>query len=160
MLPAEADFLATSVRLAPPQTMPQKPIPDPEDSNSLAIIDGALCRVNRKGRAVTRHEPIGSAVVQFLATSDGRLIVREYSFGFLQGFSNLYCLDRVLRLIWFAELPSETDLYAGAVTEEAGVFVCTSAAGVACRLDPATGNILSSAPAAHPIAAVEVESSG
>jgi len=139
--------------------MPQKPIPDPEDSNSLAIIDGALCRVNRKGRAVTRHEPIGSAVVQFLATSDGRLIVREYSFGFLQGFSNLYCLDSALRLIWFAELPSETDLYAGAVTEEAGVFVCTSAAAVACRLDPATGNILSSTPATRPAVAMGAPSS-
>jgi len=54
------------VRQAPPPTMPQKPIPDPEDSNSLAIIDGALCRMNRKGRAVVRHAPIGTAVVQFL----------------------------------------------------------------------------------------------
>jgi hypothetical protein len=140
--------------------MPQKPISDPEDPNSLAIIDGALCRMNRKGRAVTRHEPIGTAVVQFLATNEGRLIVREHAFGFLQGFSNLYCLDRALRLIWFAELPSETDLYAGAVAEETGALVCTSAANVVCRLDPGTGNILSSAPAAHPIAAVEVESSG
>jgi hypothetical protein len=138
--------------------MPQKPIPDPEDSNSLAIIDGALCRMNRKGRAVTRHEPIGTAVVQFLATSEGRLIVRELAFGFLQGFSNLYCLDCTLRLIWFAEVPSETDLYAEAVTEEAGTLVCTSAAGVACRLDPATGRILASAPAARPMAAVEAQS--
>ena len=146
--------------MAPPQTMPKKPIPDPEDSKSLAIIDGALCRMNRKGGAVSRHEPIGSAVVQFLATSEGRLVVREHAFGFLQGFSNLYCLDRALRLIWFAELPSETDLYAGAVTEEAGLLVCVSVAGVACRLDPGTGNILSSAPAARSVAAVEVESSG
>jgi len=59
--------------------MPQKPIPDPEDPNSLAIIDGALCRMNRKGRAVTRHEPIGTAVVQFLASSEGRLVVREHA---------------------------------------------------------------------------------
>jgi len=140
--------------------MPQKPIPDPEDSNSLAIIDGALCRMNRKGRAVTRHEPIGTAVVQFLATSEGRLIVREHAFGFLQGFSNLYCLDCTLRLIWFAELPSETDLYAEAVVEEAGTLVCTSAAGVACRLDPATGNILASTPVARSEVAVEAESSG
>ncbi len=139
--------------------MPQKPIPDPEDSNSLAIIDGALCRMNRKGRAVTRHEPVGTAVVQFLATSDGRLIVREQAFGFLQGFSNLYCLDSALRLIWFAELPSETDLYAGAVVEEAGTLVCASAAGVSCRLDPASGKILSSVPAARPMATVEAESS-
>ena len=139
--------------------MPQKPIPDPEDPNSLAIIDGALCRMNRKGRAVTRHEPIGSAVVQFLATSEGRLVVREHAFGFLQGFSNLYCLDSALRLIWFAELPSETDLYAGAVTEEAGVFVCISVAGVACRLDPGTGKILSSAPVARSMAIVEAHSS-
>ena len=128
--------------------MPQKPIPDPEDSNSLAIIEGALCRMNRKGRAVVRHAPIGTAVVQFLAASEGRLIVREHTFGFLPGFSNLYCLDSALRLIWFAELPSGTDLYAGPVTEEAGVLACTSAAGVACRLDPANGEILASAPAA------------
>ena len=145
--------------MAPLQTMPQKPIPDPEDPNSLAIIDGALCRVNRKGRAVTRHEPIGSAVVQFLAASDGRLIVREHAFGFLQGFSNLYCLDGALRLIWFAELPSETDFYAGAVTEEAGLFVCVSAAGVACRLDPATGEILSSVPTTRPAIAMGAPSS-
>jgi len=135
--------------------MPQKPIPDPEDSNSLAIIDGALCRMNRKGRAVTRHEPVGTAVVQFLATSDGRLMVREHTFGFLQGFSNLYCLDGALRLIWFADLPAETDLYAGPVTEGSGVLVCTSAAGLACRLDPANGKILSSVPAARSALAVE-----
>ena len=140
--------------------MPQKPIPDPEDSNSLAIIDGALCRMNRKGRAVTRHEPVGTAVVQFLATSEGRLVVREHAFGFLQGFSNLYCLDRALRLIWFAELPSETDLYVGAVAEEAGALVCASSAGVACRLDPGTGKILSSVGARRPVAAVEARSSG
>jgi hypothetical protein len=139
--------------------MPQKTIPDPEDSKSLAIIDGALCRMNRKGRAVTRHEPIGTAVVQFLATSESRLIVREHAFGFLQGFSNLYCLDSTLRLIWFAELPSETDLYAEAVAEEAGTLVCTSAAGVACRLDPANGKILERAPAARPMAIVEAQSS-
>jgi hypothetical protein len=135
--------------------MPQKPIPDPEDSNSLAIIDGALCRMNRKGRAVVRHAPIGTAVVQFLAASEGRLMVREHTFGFLQGFSNLYCLDRALRLIWFADLPAETDLYAGPVTEEAGMLVCTSAAGVACRLDPTTGKILSSVPVARPLAVVD-----
>jgi hypothetical protein len=139
--------------------MPPKPIPDPEDPNSLAIIDGALCRMNRKGRAVSRHEPIGTAVVQFLAMSDGRLIVREHAFGFLQGFSNLYCLDSALRLIWFAELPSEMDLYAGSVTEEEEGFVCVSAAGVMCRLDPATGHILSSVSTVRPVAAVEVQSS-
>ena len=122
--------------------MPQKLIPDPEDSNSLAIIDGALCRMNRKGRAVARHDPIGTAVVQFLAADEGRLIVREHTFGFLPGFSNLYCLDSALRLIWFADLPAETDLYAGPVTVEAGTLVCASAAGVGCRLDPASGKIL------------------
>lgn len=140
--------------------MPQKPIPDPEDPNSLAIIDGALCRMNRKGRAVMRHAPIGTAVVQFLATSEGHLVVREHAFGFLPGFSNLYCLDRALRLIWFADLPAETDLYAGSVTVEAETLVCASAAGVACRLDPATGKILASALAARPEAAMEVHSSG
>jgi outer membrane protein assembly factor BamB len=135
--------------------MPQKLIPDPEDSNSLAIIDGALCRMNRKGRAVIRHEPIGTAVVQFLAVSDGRLIVREHPFGFLPGFSNLYCLDNALRLIWFADLPAETDLYAGSVTVEEGTLVCASVAGVVCRLDPTTGKILGSVQAARPLASVD-----
>jgi hypothetical protein len=140
--------------------MPQKPIPDPEDPNSLAIIDGALCRVNRKGRAVARHEPIGTAVVQFLAAAEGRLIVREHAFGFLPGFSNLYCLDNALRLIWFAELPTGTDLYASPVTEAAGTLVCTSAGGVACRLDPADGKILSAVPAMRPAVAVEAQTPG
>jgi len=134
--------------------MPQKPIPDPEDSNSLAIIDGALCRLNRKGRAVVRHAPIGTAVVQFLVAGEGRLIVREHTFGVMPGFANLYCLDQDLRLIWFAELPEETDLYAGPVTEEGGALVCASAAGVAYRLDAATGKILSSASTTHPLATV------
>jgi outer membrane protein assembly factor BamB len=155
VLPAKARILATSVRKAPPPTMPQKLIPDPEDSNSLAIIDGALCRMNRKGRAVVRHEPIGTAVVQFLAAGEGRLIVREHTFGILPGFSNLYCLDSALRLIWFADLPAETDLYAGPVMVESGMLVCASTAGVVCRLDPATGKILASEPAARPMAAVD-----
>ena len=122
--------------------MPKKTIPDPEDINSLAIIDGALHRVNRKGRAVMRHAPIGTAVVQFL-NRGGKLIVREHEFGFLPGFSNLYCLDEALRLIWFAELPGENDLYAGTVREDAGMLVCDSAEGFACCIDPASGKIQS-----------------
>jgi len=90
---------------------------------------------------------------------DGRLIVREYSFGFLQGFSNLYCLDSALRLIWFAELPSETDLYVGAVAEEAGRWAALRrralrVASIRHREDSCHRL------ARRPVAAVEARSSG
>lgn len=138
--------------------MSSKTPPNPDDPNSLAIIDGALCRMNRKGRAVVRHAPIGTAVVQFLNVGD-RLIVREHAFGFLQGFSNLYCLDAALRLIWFAELPAESDLYAGTVTAEAGVLVCDSADGCTCRIDAASGRIVErTRSTAAPVAANELSS--
>jgi hypothetical protein len=122
-------------------TSPKKALPDPENPCSLAIIDGELCRVNRKGRIVMRHAPIGSAVVQFLSTTLGSVIVRELGDGFLPGFSNLYCLDAELNLLWFAAPPPGADFYASLGREEDGRLVCTSTAGGECWVDLASGKI-------------------
>jgi len=127
---------------APQILNPPKTIPDPEAPCSLVLIEGALCRMNRKGRAVVRRTPVGTAIVQFLVTTGGALVLREEAAGFLPGFSNLYCLDAEMRLLWFAELPGPEDFFAEPVREAEGVFACTSISGVECRLDPATGRIV------------------
>ena len=118
-----------------------RPTP-PDEPDALAIIDGSLCRMDRRGGVAKRHEPIGTAVVEFLALGN-RLIVRERVFGFLPGFANLYCLDRALHLLWIAELPPESDLFAGPLGTDGDSPVCATIAGVVCRLNASSGRILS-----------------
>lgn len=101
-----------------------------------------LCRVNRKGRATVKHLPVGTAVVEFLATPEGLVLVREWSHGFLPGFANLYCLDEKLRLLWLAELPEDTDFFETMGPIEGGQVACTTQSGLSCRLTLATGRLL------------------
>lgn len=118
--------------------------PNPDNPCSLAIIEGALCRVNRKGRATGKHQPVGTAVVEFLAAETGPIIVREWGHGFLPGLANLYCLDEKLRLLWMAELPDEADFFEtlGPITD--GQLACTTQSGRACRLDLSNGRLVAS----------------
>jgi len=145
--PAEKSFNNLGSPLSSLTAPSKKNLPDPENPCSLAVIDGALCRVNRKGRIVTHHPPVGSAIVQFLSTAQGSVIVRELGDGFLPGLTNLYCLDAALNLLWFADQPSGADFYADLGREEEGCLVCTSTAGIECRIDLAGGRTLGSSAA-------------
>lgn len=81
------------------------------DSPSFALIDGSLCKLNRRGTIVKRHAPLGGVVAEF-HVHQGRLYVREDADGFLAGMPNLYCLDENLFITWLAEMPSALDPYA------------------------------------------------
>ena len=122
---------------------PSAPIPNPEDPCSLAILDGALCRVNRKGRAVLRHPPIGTAVVQFRVLPSGNIVALEHPYGFLDGFANLTCLDERLRLLWFFASPPDGGLYAELGAETETTLTARSTGGVECTFDVRDGQLLS-----------------
>lgn len=126
---------------------------DPEHPCSLAIIEGALCRVNRKGRTVHRLRPVAEAIEQFELLADGCVMVREQPLGFLPGFSNLSCLDDTLRLRWFAELPADDDLYATFAIDEAGVLTAKSLSGRVWVIELSSGRIKNNLKAAQPEAA-------
>lgn len=122
---------------------------NPEDPCSLAILDGALCRVNRKGRAVLRHEPIGTAVVEFRVLPSGNIVALEHPYGFLNGFSNLTCLDERLRLLWFFASPSDDSLYAELGADTATTVLVRSTSGAACTLDLRDGKLIATQAVAH-----------
>ncbi|HNW41298.1 MAG TPA: hypothetical protein PKN08_05290 [Opitutaceae bacterium] len=119
--------------------MSKLPLPDPEATDSLAIIDGALCRLNRRGKVARRHAPLGSAIVEFRPLADGRLLVRERPADMLPGFANLYCLDADLRQVWLAEPPADGALFTEPMSLDAGSATCGTTSGHTLRLDLASG---------------------
>jgi len=81
------------------------------DSPSFALINGSLCKLNRRGTVVKKHAPLGGTIMEFHVQA-GRIYVREDAGGFLAGMPNLYCLDENLFITWLAELPSALDPFA------------------------------------------------
>ena len=106
------------------------------------IVDGdVIQRDQRTGKAVRRHAPVGSRVVQVLELGEA-VVVREEYYRFPRGESNVYCLDRQFELRWTAELPDPTDTYANPVTLGDGTLLCASWNGYSCTLDERTGRLL------------------
>jgi hypothetical protein len=103
------------------------PLPDPE-SPGFAIIDGCLCKLNRRGTVLRRLQPLGGRVLCFLSF-EGRLLVLEQADGFLGGMPNLYCLDEGFRLLWLAETPASLEAWAGLVGVQDGLLHCTDLRG-------------------------------
>lgn len=108
---------------------------------AFAVLDGALCRLDRFGKRAIWHAPLASAIVEF-RRGPLRTYVREHAYGLLPGLPNLYCLDGAHGLQWMAEWPDPADPCAGIVDEVDGVLVAVSAAGMEVRLDGATGRLL------------------
>lgn len=125
---------------------------NPEDPCSLVILDGALCRVNRKGRVVLKHEPIGTAIVQFRQFASGNIVTLEHPYGFLEGFSNLACLDERLRLRWFFALPSPPELYAEMGESTDDYLELNSTAGARVRVNLSDGTLVTAGVVAQPVA--------
>jgi len=125
-----------------PKTTPA----NPENPCGLAIIEGALCRLNRKGRAVRRHRPLGTAVVEFAQATDDSILVREWGYGFLPGLANLYCLDAELNLRWLAELPAPGEFFEtlGSITDLR--LSATTQSGLTCQIDLNNGRVQIQAP--------------
>jgi hypothetical protein len=122
---------------------PTAEIPNPDNPCSLAILDGDLCRVNRKGRVVIRHEPIGTAVTQFCVLGSGNIVVLERPFGLLGGISNAMCLDDQLRLLFFFESPPDANLYQELLGHDDETVTLRSTQGEDCVLAIADGRLIS-----------------
>jgi hypothetical protein len=103
------------------------------DSPSFALINGSLCKLNRRGTVVKRHAPLGGAIMEFHVHS-GHIYVREDAGGFLAGMPNLYCLDENLFITWLAELPSALDPYATIVEIGESVLSCRTQSGTQYQL--------------------------
>lgn len=111
------------------------------ENPALAVIDGALCLLNREGGRATGHAPLATAVVEF-RQGPLRYYVREHPYGLLPGLPNLYCLDGSFRLQWMAEWPDPADPCTAIVSEEEDTLVVTAASGALVRLDGSTGRLL------------------
>lgn len=111
------------------------------DTPALAVIDGSLCRLTRRGARATGHAPLATAVVEF-RHGPLRVYVREHPYGLLPGLPNLYCLDGAFRLQWMAEWPEPADPCAAIVGEDGDALVVLSTAGATVRLDASTGRLL------------------
>lgn len=109
------------------------------DTPSYALIEGMLCRLNRKGSVVRRHLPMGLAVEEFLVHED-RIFVRESAEGVLLGMTNLYCLDTDLRMIWLAEAPGGDDAYAGPLELDGAALTSPTRSGRRLTLSLETGS--------------------
>lgn len=66
-------------------------------------------------------------------------IVREYYVGF--SGSNVYALDEKLNILWEAELPHQSDVFANALMPSDGGFVTSTWNGIKCLIDAQTGKI-------------------
>lgn len=110
------------------------------DTPALAVIDGSLCRLNRRGSRATVHAPLATAIVEF-HRGPVRSFVREHPFGLLPGIPNLYCLDGDFRLLWLAEWPDPADPCAAIVGEEGGTLTVTTVGGSTVHLDAGTGRL-------------------
>ena len=106
----------------------------------FAIIDDVLCVLDATGTVSDRHRPVGTRIVQLLPLGEC-LIIREDYYQFPRGISNLYCLDTALRPMWSAELPAQSDTYAGPVIQTEAGLICASWEGLSCTIDPGTGRI-------------------
>lgn len=111
------------------------------ETPSLAVIDGMLCQLSRRGTRTVGHTPLATAVVEFQHGSL-RVYVREHPYGLLPGIANLYALDANFRLLWMAEWPEQEGLCTAIVGEEGQTLVAEAASGAMVKLDAVTGRLL------------------
>lgn len=111
------------------------------ETPALAVIDGKLCQITRRGARAVGHSPLATAVVEF-RQGPFRCYVREHPYGLLPGIANLYCLDGDFRLQWIAEWPETAGPCTAIVGEDGGALVALGASGTEVRLDAETGRLL------------------
>jgi hypothetical protein len=116
------------------------------ETPALAVIDGTLCQLTRRGARAVGHTPLATAVVEF-RHRPFRCFVREHPFGLLPGLPNLYCLDGEFRLLWLAEWPESAGPCTAILEESDEALVAQAASGAIVRLDAATGRMRSVEPA-------------
>ncbi len=110
------------------------------ETPALAVIDGTLCQITRRGARAVGHTPLATAVVEF-RHSPFRCYVREHPFGLLPGLPNLYCLDGEFRLQWLAEWPESAGPCTAILEETDDTLVAQAASGATVRLDASSGRL-------------------
>lgn len=55
--------------------------------------------------------------------------------------SNVYAIDENLNVVWVAELPHESDVYANVLMPTDGGFVTSTWNGIKCLIDAKSGKI-------------------
>ena len=71
-------------------------------------------------------------------------VVLEHPVGYARDESNLYCISRDGKVLWFAELPESNVLYTRVRFDDRGEKLLTySTRGHACEIDLQTGKLLS-----------------
>jgi hypothetical protein len=109
--------------------------------SALAVIDGTLFRLTRKGAPAGSLTPLATAVLEF-QRGPMCVYVREHPFGLLPGIPNLYCVDASLRLQWLAEWPDPADPCVRIVEISGAQLIAEAASGATVYLDPHTGRLL------------------
>ncbi len=89
------------------------------------------------GQILAEWSPLGTKIKDFIQTT-GNLIVIEDLSGFPQGKSNVYALDKDLKLLWTAEQAQPGDAYT-CLSGEKGNSVVVSGMKYKYELDPVTG---------------------
>jgi hypothetical protein len=69
------------------------------------------------------------------------IIVRENYYGF--NGSNLYAINKLGNILWYAELPHDSDSYTGNIEIKENSILCTTWNGICCRINPQNGKIIS-----------------
>ena len=79
----------------------------------LQIVDSNLCFVEESNNNILKiHKPFFQKFMDFKLVAN-RVIIQEETND--QYKSNIYCLDTDFNLIWFSELPFESDKYPNAI---------------------------------------------
>jgi hypothetical protein len=93
------------------------------------------------------HQPRHTTIVKEITTMLG-MVVLEHPVGYARNESNLYCISHDDKIIWFAELPEEDDLYTRVRFDDFGEKLLTySVNGQACEISLRTGKLLGKIPA-------------
>jgi hypothetical protein len=113
----------------------------PAQPPALAVIDGTLFRLTRKGATAGFLPPLATAVLEF---HRGPLCtyVREHPSGLLPGIPNLYCVDASLRLQWMADWPDPADPCTRILDVTANAVIAEAASGATVILDAFSGTLL------------------
>ena len=113
----------------------------PTPLSSLAVIDGTLRHLTRRGTPAEFYAPLATAVMEF-RRGPMWVYVREHPHGLLPGIPNLYCVDASLKLKWMAEWPDPQDPCTRILETDADSLTAESATGAVLRIDAHTGRLL------------------
>ena len=88
-------------------------------------------------------KPLNTKIEETQKLKNGFLI-RECYYDYPKGKSNIYKIDLSKKIVWYAELPFEDDVYSNSIILKEDYFICSSWKGVTCHISLEDGNITES----------------